>query len=237
MLLTSPGPKSWNPAHLKIHSLDFFSPHWSKLVEISWYPSSVFKPWLNLLENHVLSFIRIHRYLGSPSQTLEAVWMDTINGAHLSTRTAEAFILASADQKSVPIVLARSFCRCMSLWVIVLSGPLDSTSQDLPASSCHADCPWSCKAWKQSEHVSPQLLQSQGKGTPGSRTWPSRATKLQPAELQQLHMEKTEETLGCAYSLEGWGRILEVFCHCSLKMTQAPEIHDNCKRCIFLKYR
>ncbi|KAM9628830.1 uncharacterized protein C2orf80 homolog [Morphnus guianensis] len=44
-------------------------------------------------------------------------------------------------------------------------------------------------AWKQGEHISAQLPQGQGGRTWGSSTCPSRATKLQAAELQQLHME------------------------------------------------
>ena len=45
-------------------------------------------------------------------------------------------------------------------------------------------------AWKQSEHISPQIPQGWGRVTWGSSTGPSRATKLQPAELQQLHIER-----------------------------------------------
>ncbi|XP_066855240.1 uncharacterized protein C2orf80 homolog isoform X1 [Anser cygnoides] len=42
---------------------------------------------------------------------------------------------------------------------------------------------------RHSEYISPQLPGGQGRGTWGSCTWPSSATKLGPAKLQQLHME------------------------------------------------
>uniref|UniRef100_A0A493TXB7 Uncharacterized protein n=1 Tax=Anas platyrhynchos platyrhynchos TaxID=8840 RepID=A0A493TXB7_ANAPP len=46
--------------------------------------------------------------------------------------------------------------------------------------------------WRHSEYISPQLPGGQGRGTWGSCTRPSSATKLWPAELQQLHMEVKE---------------------------------------------
>lgn len=45
-------------------------------------------------------------------------------------------------------------------------------------------------ACKQSEHILPQLPEGQVRGMWGSSAWPSRATKSQPAELQQLHVER-----------------------------------------------
>lgn len=64
--------------------------------------------------------------------------------AYLSIKISEAVVLLSADQKECPFGLAHSFSRHTNLGV-VLPGPLDSTFQALPASICHADCPWSCR--------------------------------------------------------------------------------------------
>ncbi|KAM6080207.1 uncharacterized protein C2orf80 homolog isoform 3-T5 [Theristicus caerulescens] len=71
-------------------------------------------------------------------------------------------------------------------------------------------------AWKQSEHNSPQLPQGQGRGTWGSSTWPSRATKLQPAELQQLHRERIVKPWSVPVLLRGAGE--QAFSHCSLEI-------------------
>lgn len=78
-------------------------------------------------------------------------------------------------------------------------------------------------AWKQGEHISAQLPQGQGGRTWGSSTCPSRATKLQAAELQQLHMEKDSVNLGlCLFSCGGMGgEQVQVFSHCSLEIVSS----------------
>lgn len=181
------------------------------------------KPWLKSPWKSCASFIKTYRYLGSPSHTLMAVRMGIINGAHLSTRTAEAVVLASADQKSVPIGLARSFCRYTSLWIVVLSGPLDSTFQDFPASICHADCPWSCRACPEAKwaHFTPTPTRP-GQGNIRQQDLAPQSHQVTACWAPTAAHGKDGVNLGlCLFSWEGMGGDVEVFCHCSLKMASS----------------
>lgn len=143
--------------------MDFF-PRWSKLVEISCYPSSVFKPW-----------VKSHR-----------------------------------------------FCRYTSLWVVVLSGPLDSTFQDPPASTCNADWPWSCKAWPEAkwEHFTPTPTKP-GQGNTGQQDLAQQSHQVTACWAPTATQGKDGINLGlCLFTWEDGGNI-EEFCHCSLKMASS----------------
>lgn len=77
-------------------------------------------------------------------------------------------------------------------------------------------------AWKQGEHISAQLPQGQGGRTWGSSTCPNRATKLQAAELQQLHMERQCKHWSVPILLQEYGgEQVQAFSHCSLEIVSS----------------